>query len=229
MRLQASAAALLAASVLFCSAAAASDLEAGLSWKVEFGASALKPSAGLTLGYRSADLLAPQSQLARLDLSESIGALTLAGLPLYQRSFRTDVTDGDVPTEESGTKPWYGRSWILWTVGGLAGTAALLSSVGGTSDNSGNEQNIVQGNSGDNSLTSANFNGVHSDDDGTDIGCVNGQCAVCTNGTSVSPDCAGGGFTARPEGSVRDALRSGDSAWLDEGTGYMGDLAELAP
>ena len=181
---------------------AASEIEAGLNWHLAFGGTTLEAGYSLSLGYRSGDLSAPRARLLALDLDSRRTAATLAGLPLFARSYQANQA-GDAPVEaESGVRPWYTRSWVLWTVGGLATTAALAGSTGGSS------------------TTEENDNGASA-----------GPRACALSGGNVGPQeipdaCVtptgvGTGFAGRAP--ILDE-RVSDVRWLDEGTGGMGDL-----
>jgi hypothetical protein len=190
-----------------------------VSWAVAFGgaAGAVDPEVGLGLRATSlADDLQPE--VARLQLGAGGMGLSFAGVPVAADSYAR-AQDGDADyrfADAPAAKPWYARSWVLWTVGGLAATAAV---TGGLS-------------SGDDSTCS----GICDQDDDDDIntsvngvgpdgaGCVGDMCAVCENG-DIASDCnwEGNGLVARGVAAfaTRDVTRE---RWLDAGTGRMGDL-----
>ena len=188
--------------------AAASSLDAPdarLNWRLGFGGatSSLQTGYALTVGYHANDPDSPAAQLLELDVSGTAALARLAGLPLFERGYRSnenDDVDDDVPSD----KPWFARQWVWWTAGGLAATTAL-----------------VQGGGGD-----------EGDSSSQDIGVRQEGICVMQGGTiadnPVPEACtpeegAGTGWTARTPRTVeaRDPARH---AWLDAGTGHMGDL-----
>ncbi len=212
MRLQAPAALFLIAALTFSANAAAIDLAAALTWKLDFGPSTVKPSAGLTLGYTSADPKAPQAQLVRVEVSDVMAMTQVAGLPLFSRTYRANEAAGAhaAPVERA----WYSRSWLLWTLGGLAATAALSSS-GGRGGSGGGGEGTCTGVCGDHSGFTAAGQDVPNGP------CAGDTCVVC-GGTVVGgcPD-----FVRR---STNAALAARVHAKHQAGTGGMGDLLPVA-
>lgn len=190
--------------LIAASASSAADFPAGapeaaFSWRLTFGGSqSPKPAFSLALGYRDLDTQA-SGQVLEWDVSERSTRTRLMGMPLLERDHR--VAQNNNPAEELiEPTPWYTRPWVLWTAGGLAATAALAGGGGGGGDDS------------------QDINVVSSESDG-DV------CAV--SGVPGAPDvCAapeGQGFAENLATTSRFAPRTSD-AWLDAGTGHMGDL-----
>ena len=201
----------LATSLGMLSQALASEgPDARLTWRLGFGGAgqSLQSGYGLALDYRSVDPDSPATQFLELDVSDRAAFARLAGLPLFERNYQSHQNEGDALPADSGSTPWYSHKWVMWTVGGLAATAALAGAGGGTDLCTGCYE------SSDN--TGASVSG--SSDDGT--GCVNDDCALPCNPTTDPAGCIG--FTGRePSVYVVDYERD---RWLDAGTGQMGDL-----
>ena len=124
----------LAALLACTSAQAADNPQASLAWRLDFGAGAPHAGYDLSLGYRGAEHFAPLSQALKLSVDGGRTITTIVGVPFAARSFRSDDTAGGAEAV-AGESPWYARSWVLWTVGGLAATAALIGSAGSNESN----------------------------------------------------------------------------------------------
>lgn len=188
--------------------------EASLSWHLGFGGRTLQAGYGLALGYRSSDRLAPVSRLVELNVSPDLASASVAGLPLFARSYQAKQTEAQEPDAAAGsqTTPWYTRKWVLWTAGGIAATAALAGSGSSGSNESGTCSGAC------NSNTGASVSGVSGDG----IGCVNGTCAVPCKTPDKPAGCvpfASTTQTTSTDFNNHDRLRR-----LDAGTGGMGDL-----
>jgi hypothetical protein len=215
MRLLQGAALTLLVNLSALSPVAASDFspetpEARLSWRLGFGGTgAIRTGVGLALGYRI-DGLESLATLADVDVTDRIALARLAGLPVLRRPFRTNA-EGDEPIDEEpihGTEPGNAH-WGWWAA---AGVAALV--VAGAAGNA------AEDHGGDGPKTPGTT-GVTKNDDGVYVGCVEGTCAVCPDG-SPAEHC-GEGFVAWaiPRGYSANDLAA---ARLDAGTGGMGDL-----
>ena len=210
---------LLSLNVLSPAAAAGPDgslPEARVTWRLAFGnpGQALQTGFGLTVGYRGLDGT-PAERLVELDVSDRSALARLAGLPLFQRDYLARQNEGDF-ADEAGSRPWYARQWVWWTAGGLAVTSALAGAGGGGGENE-SCTGICYEDGGDpegrtTALTYSNGE-VYA-------GCVEGQCAVCPDG-SVASTCPGLVAMTSHAALVTDVERD---RWLDAGTGHMGDL-----
>lgn len=218
------AALLLLVNLIALSPVAASGLdahqpEARLSWRLGFGG----PDARLQTGYGLAvDVRAPgfednRATLAELDVTGATTLARLAGLPVYARGWQLDQAEGPEAVEgafgQPAAKPWYARQWVWWTLGGAALTGAVAGGGGGE-----NEQRTCTGICNQNDPDGGRTTVVTGNDDGYYVGCVEGQCAVCPDG-SVASTC----LTASPA-LPASAIAPEFQAWLDQGTGHMGDL-----
>lgn len=193
----------------------ANDLQAQFNWRLAFGGASptAQFSYGLALGYR-AQADSPVASLIELDVKDAGALARLAGLPLYERSYRADQAEskeqlGDASTAEN--KPWYTHSWVMWTLGGLAATAALASSGGNTEEH--NRQ----------------VDGAAVQGGGTNVGSVSGEggngYTVCgtENVPNVPDTCTHvPGFSGSPVPGGLDALS--ENPRLDAAAGGMGDL-----
>ena len=209
---------LLSLNALSPAAAAGADgsfPEAQMTWRLAFGGPGqnLQTGYGLTVGYRGLEGT-PAGQLIQLDVSDQAALARLAGLPLFQRDYRAQQNDGEVAIE-SGSRPWYARQWVWWTAGGLAATSALAGAGGG------GENDVCTGicyedDGGPDGRTTA----LTYENGDVYAGCVEGQCAVCPDG-SVASTCPGFVGMTSYAMVVTDVERD---RWLDAGTGHMGDL-----
>lgn len=205
-------------------AAAAGPAEGGpqatLSWRLEFGSGRFQPGYALAVGYRTADPRQPATELFAVDVSDRAALARLAGVPLLDRRYRTDQTEGEAQPAATAT-PWYTRQWVLWTVGGLAATVALTGGDGSVeyNDNSSN--------------TSRSEGDCLFTEDGSTVGNCNGTvvgtndegepCAVDGFGNDVPDACVPTGGFVGSDARGPLALRRHTSS-LDAGTGGMGDL-----
>lgn len=211
--MRASSIAIALAGLILATPVAASSLDSGspqasLGWRLDFGgADGLHAGYRLALAYRAAEL-ADAVPLADLDVSDRTALARLAGIPLAARRFQADQNDLDheLMPGEAAPKPWYSRQWVLWTAGGLAATAALLTG-GGAGEETGDD--------------------VSFSTDGASSVCVLSGGTVADNeipGACTPPvDGASTGWADRP-GRQGDLRESADHAHLDAGTGGMGDL-----
>ena len=192
--------------------------EPQMTWRLQFGAQSIDYGYGLTLSYRAGALGDAPVQLASLDVSDRATLARLAGVPLFQRDYRVAQDEAKPEFRVALSQPWYAKSWVWWTAGGLAATGALL---GGAESGSSEEDSCpdsgcpsVQGNVGP----------VVFDDEG-DVGtsCTGQDCVVCPNGDIVS-NCNGGGFVAPDSAALGHARDPDRDVRLDAGTGGMGDL-----
>ena len=227
---------LVAANLTAASFAAEMDLgegaaEATFSWRLGFGgAGAPQPGYGLAVGYRGAGPDPIGGRLFQVDVDGNRAFARIAGLPLHERNFRAqlDEATSDAPAGEA--TPWYARQWVWWTAGGLAATMAL---TGGDGD-------IEINNTSTTTRNSSGCAGVSGNVGDTDMGCVGAEgggsvvsendegqlCAAEGWGDEVPEECVsrpGEGFVAREARGWIDSRAY--SAWLDAGTGHMGDLA----
>jgi hypothetical protein len=194
-------ASLTAAPAAFAGALATDDPQATLSWRLDWGGGALLTGYGLALGYPSAVPGLAADRLLELEVSRQAARARLAGLPLLERGARLDQAAREDLQPEAGETPWYARPWVWWTAGGLALTAALAGGGGGNETSQ--EINVSSG-------RICAVNGGTVADEPIPSACVPQQGA-------------GSGWTARtaPAGGAGDPARE---AWLDAGTGQMGDL-----
>lgn len=208
----------LAAGLVSLSAHAGDDLLASLSWQLDFGGAGVHAGYDVSLGYRGANDLSPLSRVLEFSAAGNRASATLAGIPWLGHSFRADeaaAADETLPAQ----KPWYARSWVLWTAGGIAATAALASSGGvsvGGSDTTNNGKNC----------TGVSSTGTDVPDTCVpqqEVGCTPaGLCVNCGNNT-ITDKCDG--WTARQE---NEAWLSGGDETAEGPTGGMGDLVEIA-
>lgn len=208
-----------------------SSLEAGLAWRLAFGHAQVETGYGLTVGYRALDPNGPSGQLLAIDVSDRAALARLAGMPLLERDYRMgqDAEAAASPAEPAA-KPWYTRSWVWWTVGGIAATAALGGSEAEITYNSGSNNNR--------NTNSQGCLGVSGNAGDTDVGCVGAgeggsvvgtnddgdPCAIYGFGDDIPDACVpadGSGFAERPGRGTHERV---DTSWLDAGTGHMGDL-----
>jgi hypothetical protein len=185
---------------------AASAVEAGLSWRLAFGGRALEAGYGLSLGYRNtSEHFSPLSRLVEFRTDRRFAAATVAGLPLFTRSFQANQSEADAAYDTGViAKPWYTRSWFLWTAGGIAASAALA-----TAGSSGDEKTCAPG--GTCNQTCA----------GNTLSTCNGSFCVQGDENCVPTNPAVGYADRRASfGELRERI----DAALDEGTGGMGDL-----
>jgi hypothetical protein len=188
--------------------AAAADMPVAprIVWSVGFGGGDAAPGLALALDV-AGDTLRAAPSVVELGLGPNGAGLQLAGLPLWRRNFSLGQAEDPGYQSTAQPKPWYARQWVLWTAGGLAATAALLGSLDGGSTEQHNMQITSSENSGP-----ATVNGE------------NGEYTVCVGGPDVcAPVDTNGGLRGRV--TTSKALRpAGNDAWLDAGTGHMGDL-----
>jgi hypothetical protein len=194
----------------------AGDLQAQLSWGLAFGGASrtVQSTYAMALGYRGqAD--SPATSILQLDVRESGALASLAGLPLYGRSYRAEQTDSaEQPGYESTVekKPWYARSWVMWTVGGLAATAALASGASSGDDDGG----CANGNGCGVNCTNGDCT-VPADEN---QGCVGEFCVTCSDG-SIASECS----PLLPTQALRaHGLEEIQRDEFDTDTGRMGDL-----
>ena len=199
----------------------ASDAETTVSWRLGFGAGPVQPGYGLTLGYRSADPDALAGQLLEIDVSHRAAFARLAGLPLFERNYQSQQDEGDALPAGSGPTPWYTRKWVMWTVGGVAATAALAGSGGGITytHNGGQTTTGRDGCSTGNVSAGDEETPCASETVGTQ--CVEGEVCVFCGNNGVTGGC--------PEWTDRRVVAGvtvdlEHQRWLDAGTGRMGDL-----
>jgi hypothetical protein len=208
-------------SSLLATPASGADLSAmpRLGWALAFGGVGSPPAPTLTLALdATAGRNVDGRHIIEADAAAVGAGLRVAGLPLWSSRFALaqDANAPAVPATEPAAAPWYTRSWVLWTAGGLAATAAVLGSLGGGSTEEHNRQVSGSGSSLDVGPVSGSFGSTDGE---------NGQYEVCAaKDTAELPDaCApvNTGFRERP----RDRrLRDQSDTWLDAGTGHMGDL-----
>ena len=187
------------------------DTEAGFTWRLAFGgARPMQPGFALALGYRDRELDVA-GQLLELQVDGQGTAARLAGLPLLAPKHRVAQDDSAAALDATEPKPWYTRQWVLWTAGGLAASLALTGGDG--------EVELC---------IDCNENGRVNDTDDINIASENPNGDVCgTRGIDGVPDTCvpvdGEGFMEDRDSLVLP-LRPADTAWLDAGTGQMGDL-----
>jgi hypothetical protein len=208
----------------FTCAAAAEAPHAQLEWRLGFGAGQpVQPGYGLSVGYRGHDADFPATRLFALDVADARAFARLAGLPLFERSYRMGQDEAAAPaTSAPAQKPWYGRQWVWWTLGGVAAAASLggssisIDETGGGTTGSRSGCAGPSGNVGDEEIPCAT--------EGQEA-CAGDLCAVCEDGvvTDRCDDWTGRVVRAAP---TRDPAHE---AWLDAGTGHMGDLLAADP
>jgi hypothetical protein len=199
----------------FGSVAAAAAPDAQFQWRLAFGGGQpVQPGYGLSVGYRGHDADFPAARLFALDVTHARAFARLAGLPLFDRSDRSDASDALDDDAAATEQPWYGRQWILWTVGGIAATASLIASAGGGSSEGSNEINIQTGGS----CFNAGGGNILDDEIPETETCVPEDEIGCDDAASDCP-----GWTAR-SARAAPARDPEHDAWLDAGTGHMGDL-----
>jgi hypothetical protein len=213
--------------------AAGATAEAGITWRLGFGgAGPVETGYGLIVGYRSADLGGLSGQLLEFDVSSRRGALArLAGVPLAARSHAAHQNDLDPPEDSPAHRPWYTRQWVWWTIGGVAATAAL-GGVSFSSSAEGGGTTVVstgpRGCSGGGNVGPQDIpeTCTPETEGGTVVGTdEDGNVCVIDGFGNPEDVCAPTGFAGRP--GSRFAGRASDAwfdAWLDAGTGGMGDL-----
>jgi len=185
--------------------------EAQLSWRFAFGGpGAIHTGFGLALGYR-VDGLETLAPVASFEVTHATALTRLAGLPVLQRSWRTNVEEEE-PIEEEELEPANSTSsdthWGWWAAAGVA--ALVVAGAAGKAANS--EENDGPDTPG--------TTGATVDDDGAYVGCLEGTCGVCPDG-SAAEHCGNGFLELMPRASI---VNDGTLARLDAGTGGMGDL-----
>ena len=210
---------LLVSTTVAAPALAADGIEAGLSWRLDFGDHTLAPAFGVSLGLRTDEPAISSVRLFTIDASSTGSFASFAGVPLLTRSYQTSESADSAPvTADSGARPWYARSWVLWTAGGLAATAALAGQGG-----SGNESHctgICNQQCAGNTASDCNGHVTVADQEVPTECAPNGTCVACHNTVLGDDSCNGSGFV----GESMFSGRSDSSAALDAGTGGMGDL-----
>lgn len=194
------------------SALAGDGPEAGLSWRLAFGAGAIETGYGVSLSYADRDLGDARAELLSLDVSDRAAFARLAGVPLLQRDYVVSQDDA-APRPEfrvALSQPWYAKSWVWWTAGGLAATAALASA--GSSSGESDEDDGPTGRGGV-ACGGGNVGDVELESD---------ECVVPCPGPGDN-SCVGNALVARPNPY---ATREPAVEWLDAHTGWMGDLIE---
>lgn len=210
-------------------AAYASEPQSNLYWNLEFGVAERAPALRYGFSLRQPvehirDL--PLPPLANLDFNGSGARASLAGVPLWQRSYRLsqdarseELEDQQVVASETSTT-WFGGTTGTILASAVVGVAVLCAaaddcSVGDDepSDNRGNT------NSGDGCAGPSGNIGPYEIPCVTpseDTACVNGICVFCGNG-DVASDCESDFVSRRV--AILNEPRS-----LDANSGYMGDL-----
>jgi len=196
--------------------------EATFSWRVGFGgAGAPQPGYGLAVGFRGHGPDPISGRLVQVDVDGNRAFARIAGLPLFDRDFhaRLDDTGADAPT--GAATPWYARQWVWWTAGGLAATMAL------TGGDSTIEYNSTSQNSSGSRSNCSSIDGEEVCTEGGSIVSTNDEGELCAAegwGDEIPDGCVpeGEGFVAREARWSMDSRTH--SAWLDAGTGHMGDL-----
>ena len=219
----------LAASLLVSAPALAADNTlASLNWRLDFGAHTLEAGYGLSLGYRGSEHFAPLSKLIELKVDGANASAAIGGFSFAARSYQANQSEADQAYDAGvDTRPWYSRSWVYWTLGGVAATVALAGSGGSASYGSSNTTNNNTGCAGVSSNgTNPDIPDACAPTDQT-VGCAPGTsvCAVCGGGV-ITDQCGGGWAGLRVSEVLVERL---DDTWLDEGTGHMGDLTEVQP
>ena len=204
--------ALVASLLVALPAAAADNAVASFSWRLDFGAQAFEAGYGLSLGYRGDEHFVPLSRLVDLKVDHGSALAAIAGLPLATRGYQADQSadaayDAGIQ-EKTPEQPWYAHQWVWWTLGGVAASAAL----GGISVNSETHNTCTNCNEQPSGRTTV----VTTDGQDAYVGCVQGTCAVCPDGSIQSTCLVAAGASAR-------GFESPDLETTDE-TGGMGAL-----
>lgn len=128
-------------------AGAGDDMLVTAHWELGFGGKALTTSGGLALGMRGAEYLSPiASHLLKLDVNEHGSIATIAGVPITAHTFQATQSADEAYEAGVAQKPFYAKPWFLWTMGGIAATAALLTSFSGSGGESESHTLQVQDN-----------------------------------------------------------------------------------
>lgn len=186
--------------------------EPQFGWSLAFGAGAsLQPHVKLGLRYPNAGLEGASPTLLEVEASGRGLLAQLAGVPLLERSFRASQSE-EVVTVESSTHEE--TNWTLWAVGGAAAIAVLVAGKSEDCAHDCDHVNVAR-------ESGTDTTGVSADDDGVAVGCTNGTCVVCPDG-SMAEHCGSSLLPAWQRGfEERDIERQ---RWLDAGNGQMGDL-----
>jgi hypothetical protein len=204
--------------------ATAADLPAAprVAWTASFGGSAPIEAPALALSLVATDQrLGEAPRIVELEMGTRGTMLALAGMPFWQPNLSLGQAEDPGYESAAPPKPWYARQWIWWTAGGLAATAALASGGGEVSyDDTDTCYNCNDSNGPGTTVISGDPTGE------AYVGCVEGEvCVLCPDGTTAS-NCNGGLIDLRRVAMLdRDVAHD---AWLDAGTGHMGDLFAVA-